>query len=505
MKKNNLLILALAGATLVACNGGGSSNNNITALPLEISQNIIPSLNKIGSHQIWYMIVKNPNNFTVHVGSSNDNMSNQYAFRFDPANKTSINPTRYALVYDGAISGIATDCLSVINQSGESAVLGAGQSCAYKFEARWGDNQLYNSRQNFKMAYFFSGSGNGFIESTVCNTNNCLAGNQNLQFNLVLSKYNYNCPAVYANTAYGSSSLNSIDGNINWNTDVFSTNRTTVVSNINYNSQTNTCQMESINTYSGPQFKSSGSHALSTTGSNLFSLNNYQLGSMPNLSATADYSWIYGMDGNLYALNNSAPFSVNRLNQNQNPVNNTTSFVSNAGDNALLLMGVSAESNILVYQKDIISGTTWSPAFYCYYARDNYTQPVRLWNTNRLMWFMLSYLHDHTGKNHPSITPNGYYIPDFDRNQYFDLFKQSTNSFGMYKLDIDNCSVDDTNYFAFEDTTQNPHGIDDELKLNEKFGSVTVTHKSPYDEYTWFSYMYIESYNGFSNGLNGGN
>jgi len=74
--KLKTILITLSTLALAACNGGGggSSGGNtpsptpsptptpvIAVQPLEITQNIIPSLNKVGSHQIWYMIVKNPN------------------------------------------------------------------------------------------------------------------------------------------------------------------------------------------------------------------------------------------------------------------------------------------------------------------------------------------------------------------------------------------------------------------------------------------------------------
>lgn len=498
--KPNFIYLVLLASTLLACNGENGSENTPNALPLVITQNTVPSLNKIGSHQVWYMTVNNPNQFPLTIGSAGDN---DLTFRFDPANNTPINPTRYALLYDGAISGVANDCLDIINQSNQQ--LGANQSCAYKFEARWGDSSPFNSGINnkFRMSYQFTDGIDYFIESTTCNSGNCLKNNQNLQFNLLLSKYDYtrSCP-LYANTAYRSYSLNSFDGNINWTTDTWNVNYPTTSSRINYDSSLNRCQMESINIYSGLWFKSYKNNAINTTGSTWFSRNNYQLGIMSNIIES--YAWVYGMDGNIYSLSVESPYVVNRLNQNPNPIDNTVSVVANVGNTALELMGVSKESNILIYQKDIIDGSIWTPGVYCYYLRDNYSNPDIFNSNDILLPFFNS--SDYTGNNKPFVTPNGYYLAGFDRTTYYNLLKQSINSFADYKIDIDNCTIDVNNYFAFEDNqTISYYHIDDLISLNEKFGAVTVVHKHPTIDIAYLSYTYLESYNNFSNGLNGGN
>ena len=62
--------------------------------------------------------------------------------------------------------------------------------------------------------------------------------------------------------------------------------------------------------------------------------------------------------------------------------------------------------------------------------------------------------------------------------------------YSYYKIDIDNCLTDNNNYFAFD--TSNDNGLG--LMLNQKFGTVRLDHSE-----------YMDTYNSFSNGLNGGN
>ena len=58
------------------------------------------------------------------------------------------------------------------------------------------------------------------------------------------------------------------------------------------------------------------------------------------------------------------------------------------------------------------------------------------------------------------------------------------------KIDIDNCLTDESNYLAFDSSSYNGF----ELMLNQKFGIVSLG-----------IYQYMDTYDSFSNGLNGGN
>ena len=149
MNKYQYLLLSALCLTLVACNGGSGDTSTPSAKPLEITQNIIPTLNKIGSHQIWYMVIKNPNDFQL-LGAS---------IKFQSLTSNQLDPTKYMLPYDGAINGVTTDCSTLFNPNSDSPDpnppapspdapgLQAGQSCAYKFEARWGYNSNIDAQQ----------------------------------------------------------------------------------------------------------------------------------------------------------------------------------------------------------------------------------------------------------------------------------------------------------------------------------------------------------------------
>ena len=74
-KKLSTLLTILATLSISACNGGGGSSSGggtptppippvpptptATFLPLEITQNVAPSLNKIGAHQIVKILFQN--------------------------------------------------------------------------------------------------------------------------------------------------------------------------------------------------------------------------------------------------------------------------------------------------------------------------------------------------------------------------------------------------------------------------------------------------------------
>ncbi len=491
------LLVALSSLALVACNGGGGSSGGdtpapspsptptpVAVQPLEITQNIIPSLNKIGSHQIWYMIVKNPNAFPVSISSSN--LENG-AFRYDNANKTPLNPTQYTMAYDNGVSGINLDCLNVINLPfPEYGELLSGQSCAYKFDAQWKGNTTGQTNFNFKMAYTFSspdvldptwGYRYTYIESSNCiekrqDNDYCLANNQNLQFNLMnLSTINNEFKYPYQTAMSGNygGSIISIDGSTLWDTE--SGLDTVNVYSINYSSLANTTHKVLLNTYYGTQFNSqgyAGFAAISTNGQNFYQSKYNQNGVMPSVQSTVtDLAWIYGLDGNIYGSSSYTvyPQMIYKLNQ----VNNSLSEVIAAPHQ--ILRGVSPTGSLLV------DSTDGSKVTSCY-AANSYSQTTM--NLNGLTKQM--------GGSLASATPNGYTYPVDNNVSYVDLLGRGRGmaynlqlSINAY-VDIESCALSNSKYTSAYYT------------LNSQFGIVGYNGNN-----------YIESVNQFTNGLNGGN
>lgn len=496
MKTNSVkkLLITLSTLVLVACNGGGGSSGGDTPAPspspsptpvavqaLNITQNVVPSLNKVGSHQTWYMVVNNPNTFTVNV-LSNLNVWTVNNFRFDPANPSMpINPTQYAMKYDNGVSGVNVDCLTLFNQSSSNA-LAAGQSCAFKLEAQWKGNSSGQTAYNFKMAYKFQYNNSYYIESIGCTANPsnntyCLNGTQNLKFNLMnLSHVTTINGQTGNNTNYGENII-SIDGSTYWDFNTVQTGVASVYS-LNYNSVTNSTNKILTNTYNGDQFTSGNFGnavfaAVSTQGQNFYVKDYNQNGLMPLVQSTVtDLVWIYGLDGNIYGSSSYTvyPQMIYKLNQ----VNNSLSSVIAAPNQ--ILRGVSPNGSLLV------DSTDGSKIASCYVA-NSYSQKTM--NLNGLIKQDI---------NIPLTTPSGYFAQLQNSTDYYNLYNQQSTVTSLFLINVDNCSIEKTVYYA-KGGEQNIGLVF--RSLNSKFG-VTAAE---YDNVN----LYIESANQFSNGLNGGN
>lgn len=486
--KLKTILITLSSLALVACNGGGGGGSSggdtpapspspsptpVAVQALNITQNVVPSLNKVGSHQTWYMVVNNPNAFTVNV-LSNLNVWTVNNFRFDPANPSMpMNPTQYAMKYDNGVSGVTIDCLTLFNQSSSNA-LGAGQSCAFKLEAQWKGNSSGQTAYNFKMAYKFQYNNSYYIESIGCTANPsnntyCLNGTQNLKFNLMnLSSITTINGQTGNNTNYGENIIN-IDGSTYWDFNSVQTGVANVYS-LNYNSLTNTTNKILTSTYNGDQFTSGNFGkavfaAVSTQGQNFYVADYNQNGIMPLVQSTVtDLGWVYGLDGNIYGSSSYTvyPQMIYKLNQ----VNNSLSSVIAAPNQ--ILRGVSPTGSLLV------DSTDGSKVTSCY-AANSYSQTTM--NLNGLIKQDIDI---------PLTTPNGYFAKLQNSTDYYNLYNEQTTVDNIFLINIDTCSIVKNQYFSrfFR-------------SLNSKFGTITAEYGN--------ANLYIESANQFSSGLNGGN
>ncbi len=478
--KLKTILITLSTLAVVACNGGGGGGSSnpepgptvtpppIQIQPLNITQKILKdgivqdgsfSLNKVGSHQIWYMIVNNPNTVSVNTLGARPN----YNFRYDGANDTPINPTKYAMKYtSNEISGVTLDCLSY------NGILPAGQSCAYKFDAQWGGNITSKTNFSFNMAYsFFANNDNNlrYVESSIGCVNNsytkCLSNNQNLQFNLMNLSHQANDLNGYtAMTNNLGGNIISMDGSTYWDASVANTAN---VYTINYNSSTNTYTKTLANTYTGGQF-GGGFSALNTNGSSYYWNMLNQTGIMTNLYNLAQYGWgfTYGLNGSLYADNPTFLTSAYLL--NQNGINSTVTPLTTIGSEATY--GINTDGSLWTYS-DVYPGN-----MYCYDATNNYAK-----TTMNLNGLDISAFNRITGST-------GYYVYATNNTDYYDInLNTQQQTLNAYKVNFNNCSLDKTNYYASSSTLP-----------NQQYGVV------------WYNYNgYIESVNQFSNGLNGGN
>lgn len=500
MKQNNIktLLITFSTLALVACNGGGGGGSSggdtpsptptppapVVVQPLTLTQKVlkdgviqdgIPSLNKIGSHQVWYMIVKNPNAFTVNYSGDYPN----YNFQYDKANNTPLNPTQYAMAYDGAISGITTDCLT------DDGTLSAGKSCVYKFEAQWAGNTTGKTNFNFNMSYLIRVNGDStyYFESIGCVNNSytkCLSNNQNLQFNVINLSQKANDLTGYTamNNNLPRINLISMDGSKYWDMDTnYNDNPVnpvcqnynksgciTNVYNINYNSSTNTYNKVLSNAYTGSQFGNPFS-SLNTDGSDYYYDYYDKNGAMPSIQSLAPsygFSYTYGLNGNVY-VNSGDLTSLYLL--NQNGTNSTLSLLNNQiSENAVY--GVNTNGNVWTFN---------NYNMYCYDATNNYTKTTM--NVNGLEYFDM----------HRTIKPNAYYLTMVNKTDYFDLMHNQLSVDANYMIDFNNCQVNKLQYL----TNSNKGNIG---SVNQQFGTA----------YSDFN-LYIESATNFSNGLNGGN
>lgn len=482
MKECQYFLLSVLCLTIVGCNSGSSDTSSPSAKPLEITQNVIPSLNKIGSHQIWYMVIKNPNDFQLDIAG----------IRFQGLTPNKLDPTKYVLPYDGAINGVTADCLKKFNLSAaevESGASGlqAGQSCAYKFEARWGYNSGIDPQQKifpFKMFYSFWNTNSSSIYGelnyeykdtcTEENSHLCLPDNQNLYFNQELKTPLKELDINKVNNLVTAKNI-SMNGDYAWSINLSESSAS--VYSINYNSDTNSTNLQLESSYSGDWFNNTDSSVLSYDGLNWFNNIYYQQG-LIGLNPFYNFvQWVYGLDNNIYGMNYNLPYWFVKLNQNQadimlSTVTNIANFPTTPN---IKLLGVSAKLNILVSQ--FSSGTT---RYYCYYAQDGYQNKK-----------------EYAGYIDPSsmvVTPKGYYFRYRDNITYTDIDKKDLTTFNINKIDVDNCLTDYSNYFAFDaNATEDNYFL--ALRLNQKFGVVEGLHYQ----------SYMDTYDSFSNGLNGGN
>ncbi len=480
MKQNNNikpLLIALSTLALAACNGGGGGGSSggdtpsptptptpVAVQPLTLTQKIlkdgviqdgIPSLNKIGSHQVWYMVVNNPNAFTVNYSGDMPT----YNFQYDKANNTPLDPTKYAMAYDGAISGITTDCLT------DDGTLSAGKSCVYKFEAQWAGNTTGKTNFNFNMSYLIRVNGDQtyYFESIGCVNNSytkCLSNNQNLQFNVINLSQKANDLTGYTamNNNLGGNII-SMDGSTYWSIPRDSAS----VYSINYNASTNTYNKVLTNTYTGTQF-GGGFASLNTNGSDYYYGYSDKNGAMPSIQNLTPQSYslayTYGLNGDVYADSPSQLQNLYLL--NQNGTNSTLSLLTNPIPEAVY--GVNTNGNVWTFN---------NYNMYCYNATNSYAKTTM--NVNGLTYDPMMFR---------SITPNAYYLTMKNTTDYFDLMRNQLTVSANYMIDFNNCQVSKTDYLT---------GVIS--SINQQFGIAISSDLN----------LYIESVNQFSNGLNGGN
>lgn len=476
-KTNFKLLIALTSTiALVACNSGGASGGGdippdpepsptpVTVLPLQITQNVIPSLNKVAGHKTWYMIIKNPNSFTVSMNPWAGSASTVANFNYDANNTSPINPTKFAMAYDGAINGVTQDCLNYITNEIDFP---ANASCAYKFEAQWVVNTSSKTNYNFYMSYAFKANdGNYYVQSLngckeETNTTNtfCLQNNQNLQVNVMqvtqtandLTKSNVVKNSFGLNAKLGASNLISYNGSFFWEpTNGLLTN----LYNINYNSSNNTYTKVLNSTYNTYMFNYG--NALSLNGNNMYDSYSNQNGVMSSVqSIDNSLKWVTGLDGNVYG---SAGTTNNIYLLNQ--TNNTLSTVV-ANANGETLTGVSANGNLLTLDNN--------GNLYCRLLSNGYTKTQI--NTNGL------------SSSFAYLTNNYYSVGFYNSLKYFNLNGSISYDPNIYKVDIDNCLIVYNNYIS----------KNNEL-LNTNYG-ITAPDSS-------YNY-YIESIGSYSDGTDG--
>ena len=485
MKTNSLkkILITLISLNLFACNGGGGSSSGgdtpsptpspsptpVVVQPLTITQNVIPNLNKIGGHQMWYMIVNNPNSFAVNVLSSTDSVGKTNTnFRYDNANSVlPVNPTQYAMKYNNEV-GNYSDCLTLFSQ-GTSNSLASGQSCAFKLDAQWNINTTVKTNFNFKMAYQFEYAGTTYIESIGCVAKPswdiaCLNDNQNLSFNLINESHLANDLVgvhIGNGTNFGGNII-SMDGSTFW--DTTTTNNVAYQYAINYNSVNNTYTKTLSNTYNGTQFNNQGYkgfNVTSTNGQNYYVQNYTQYGIMP-LVPEDIYVWIYGMDGNIYSNNVVTGFSGQvfyELNQN---TNNLIQIMTISNQ---VLRGVALNGNVWTQDK-----TTHEQ--YCYNKQNVYSKITM--DLKGLSLYDVQV---------PTVNANGYYQLFINTTDYYNLYNNSQNVTLNYLVDVQNCNINKINYLAGS-----------QGDFNNQYGLIVSADNGN---------SYIESFNQFSNGLNG--
>lgn len=450
MKSNLKKLLALSSTLLVvSCSSGSSGGDNaptpnpsptstpINILPLQITQNIVPTLNKVAGHKIWYMVIKNPNSDSVLMNPWLGSASEVAQFSYDAKNVAPTNPTKFAMNYDGAISGVSQDCLNYITNS---INFPAGASCAFKFEAQWDINTNTQTNYKFTMSYAFKASdGNYYILQQGCveqpqYKEYCLNNNQNLQVNVSQSTQTAN------DLAFGGDNQNSYElGNLsagnktNYNGTIIWNPSGTVLTNVysvNYNQSNNTYTKTLVNTYN--EYLRFNASAISLNGNNYYGNVYNQNGLMSNVqSVDANLQWVTGLDNNIYGSNGSTG-NIYLLNQ----LNNTLTNIVNATGETLT--GVSANGNFLTVDSNL--------NLYCRLSANGYTKTAL--NMKGLV----------NNSGYAKLTSNFYSL--FLTGNYYDLTGNPI-SYGLnqYKIDIDNCQVISNSYMGSSLVLTTNYGI----------------------------------------------
>lgn len=449
---------------LAACNGGGGgggSNDTPDPTPSPtpsaemkpltfnqyytdkngVIQNGAFSMNKVGGHQVWYMVVTNPNSFAI-----SDNSEFTYENNGSP-----INPTQYSTSYNGEISGVTKQCNSIFGHG----KFEAGEKCAYKFEAMWGENISESTNFSIKMSYNlieFSKLGNNptvYVVKSNCvdqpfYNRVCLSGidSEGMSFNLM--NLTQSSGDIYGNI--GSSEIVpdqiiNMDGTKMW---TFNENLGTATRySVSYNSATNQISKTLDNSWSGLVFTGTG---LSENGENMFSNVYNQYGEMTNINPTGDINqymnWTYGMDGQLY----TTGFNYNYyyiLNQTPDAAlkNETKSRLAPQLDNNSYIKGVSKNGNLW---------TREGRGYYsCLNKNNNYAA------TDMNMMGLGDVSQDDRGK----IGVIGYRLVLSKQNYYTNL-KGGQDAVALYNLiNIDACQVEPENYLTNPVSLNSQYGI----------------------------------------------
>ncbi len=479
MKKIKPLFILLSPLSLFACNSGGGSSSNggggdnpnptpptpeVAIQPLTITQISSIDLKKTSGHKIWYMKITNPNNTAVSL----------YGFDFDTGSNTPVNPTKYALKYSNSDlpteSAGVVDCLGLISSISSGTLdvksIHAGKQCIFKFDAQWDINASSTTTYPFKMKYEMYSGIDTYIESSVCTAKPaypdfdigatvCLPNNQNMNFNI-------NTLSQQADDlVHNGGGLINPTGN-----KMFRLLSSDVMGNylINYNSVSNSYAPSLIFSYDSVNYDPL-----------IYGVDNInQLGDKSFISQTANnvivspikLKWILGLDGEIYGTPITQNTGTNKV-YKYDAVNNSVIAVTSIPDGELL-QGVSVNGNFFIHSKT--SGSICRNS-------SNYSNFTSL-ATNGLN-FDASY--DNCNSNYNGV----FRVTGYDNYYTVSNVKYNTPAIdSRYKVDIDTCSIDISNYLTRLDS------------LNSQFGIVQNTRVAPY-------HAYIQPLGLFSNGFDG--
>lgn len=489
-----LLVALTSTVALVACNSGGASGGGDTppgpgpsptpetVLPLQITQNVIPSLNKVAGHKTWYMVIKNPNSISVLMNPWLGSASPVAQFGYDTGNTSPVNPTQFAKAYDGAISGVTQDCLNYITNE---FYFPAGASCAFKFEAQWNINTSIITNYNFYMSYSFMIGINPNDPYDETNKKSyevrigcvdqpqykefCLNNNQNLQVNVMQVTQTANDIAFSYNSFHigrlGAGNRTSYDGSKMWSPQYPSA--ITYLYAINYNPINNTYSPVLTDTYNQDLFYDDA--AIPQNGNNYYGSYYNQNGIMTSVESTdPNLKWATGLDGNIYGSGGTTG-NIYLLNQSNNTLVN---IVNAQGE---VLYGASSNGNLLTEDNNGI--------LYCRLASNGYSKSVI-----NMKGLIDSYDND----PYPTV----YFTPMIESSHYSILLQSSNyyllngrtvtglkqTGFFSYGIDIDNCQIIDNLHLTRSQ------------QLNTSYGIIGPDSNNNY---------YIESNGIFSNGSDG--